>query len=98
MEAWNLFLVLVSKDDDFRQLSLLHGTPPKVVLCSIHQTFGLIQENLNASPHDVNGVTECKIRISSASSRDYCPSRLPARRMVEKDFTRPAAPGACHKP
>ncbi len=27
--------VLVSKDDDFRQLSLLHGAPPKVVLCAI---------------------------------------------------------------
>lgn len=27
--------ILVSKDDDFRQLSLLHGAPPKVVLCAI---------------------------------------------------------------
>lgn len=27
--------VLVSKDDDFRQLSLLHGAPPKFVLCAI---------------------------------------------------------------
>ncbi|MBK6975547.1 MAG: DUF5615 family PIN-like protein [Sterolibacteriaceae bacterium] len=26
---------LVSKDDDFRQLSLLRGAPPKVILCAI---------------------------------------------------------------
>lgn len=39
---------IVSKDDDFRQLSFLHGTPPKVIWLSVgNATTGTILRILN---------------------------------------------------
>ncbi len=55
--------VLVSKDDDFRQLSLLHGAPPKVVLCAIGnagnaEVVTLMVENRDRVQHFIDDELE----------------------------------------
>lgn len=55
--------VLVSKDDDFRQLSLLHGAPPKVVLCAIGnagnaEVVALMVENRDRVQHFIDNELE----------------------------------------